>query len=481
MIAAITTATPSTPIRRPPAPSTIGASADRSASSSPRRRRRSCSRHGRRHPRPRRSSTSAPAPGRAALLLAHGRRAKSPASTRPSRCWRWRASARRGGRPRRSPSSSATRTRSTFADRSFDVAVSLRVLMHSPRWREALSELCRVSSRRVIFDYPSSRSAARLQSVSRRDLPRGSARGPSRIGCSRTATSPPRSPPAASASGSVHRQFVLPIALHKAIGSRKLTTTVEAVLERAGLLRLFGSPVTVVAERCLTSSPARPDSRAATSPATSSGRGRQVRALVRDAARARPSSSAAGIELVVGRHPRSGRRSAARPPASTSSTTSPPSTGRRASRRTPTVQVNAVAAGAIVEAAAAAGVKRVVHCSTVGVHGDVEHPPANEDAPLEARRRVPGDQARRRTTGARRRPANGDSGDDRAADRHLRAWRSPAPEAVRRRGARPLSDAGQRQDLLPPHLHRRPGRGLPAVRRASRRPPTGPTFSRAGK
>jgi len=27
-------------------------------------------------------------------------------------------------------------------------------------------------------------------------------------------------------------------------------------------------------------------------------------------------------------------------------------------------------------------VRRVVHCSTVGVHGDVERPPANEDAPL---------------------------------------------------------------------------------------------------
>ena len=39
-------------------------------------------------------------------------------------------------------------------------------------------------------------------------------------------------------------------------------------------------------------------------------------------------------------------------------------------------------AASIVEAAAAAGVRRVVHCSTVGVHGDVEHPPANEDAPL---------------------------------------------------------------------------------------------------
>jgi dihydroflavonol-4-reductase len=44
--------------------------------------------------------------------------------------------------------------------------------------------------------------------------------------------------------------------------------------------------------------------------------------------------------------------------------------------------INATAAGQIVEAAARAGVRRVVHCSTVGVHGDVEHPPANEDAPL---------------------------------------------------------------------------------------------------
>jgi nucleoside-diphosphate-sugar epimerase len=44
--------------------------------------------------------------------------------------------------------------------------------------------------------------------------------------------------------------------------------------------------------------------------------------------------------------------------------------------------VNAVGAASVVEAAARQGVRRVVHCSTVGVHGDVEHPPANEDAPL---------------------------------------------------------------------------------------------------
>lgn len=36
----------------------------------------------------------------------------------------------------------------------------------------------------------------------------------------------------------------------------------------------------------------------------------------------------------------------------------------------------------VLESAARAGVRRVVHCSTGGVHGHVAHPPANEDAPL---------------------------------------------------------------------------------------------------
>jgi nucleoside-diphosphate-sugar epimerase len=44
--------------------------------------------------------------------------------------------------------------------------------------------------------------------------------------------------------------------------------------------------------------------------------------------------------------------------------------------------VNASAVRSVIHAARAGGARRVVHCSTVGVHGDVEHPPANEDAPL---------------------------------------------------------------------------------------------------
>jgi nucleoside-diphosphate-sugar epimerase len=40
----------------------------------------------------------------------------------------------------------------------------------------------------------------------------------------------------------------------------------------------------------------------------------------------------------------------------------------------------------VLEAAQASGVRRVVHCSTGGVHGHIERPPATEDAPL-----APGD------------------------------------------------------------------------------------------
>jgi len=135
-----------------------------------------------------------------------------------------------------------------FPDRSFDAAVSLRVLMHTPEWRTCLSELCRVSRRLVVFDYPSSRSAALLESLARRV---GHALGmrtePYRVFTDRQMKD------VLAAAGfrvrAVRRQFVLPIALHKLMGSRRTTQSVERLLEGAGLLRLFGSPVTLVAER----------------------------------------------------------------------------------------------------------------------------------------------------------------------------------------------------------------------------------------
>ena len=139
-----------------------------------------------------------------------------------------------------------------FPDRAFDVAVSLRVLMHSPRWRDSLAELCRVARQLIVLDYPSARSLALVQSLGRRAAYRLGARTePYRVFSDREVAE------TLDRSGfcvrSVHRQFVLPITFHKAIGSRKFTLASEAMLDRGGLLKIFGSPVTLVAQRCATS------------------------------------------------------------------------------------------------------------------------------------------------------------------------------------------------------------------------------------
>ena len=65
--------------------------------------------------------------------------------------------------------------------------------------------------------------------------------------------------------------------------------------------------------------------------------------------------------------------------------------------------VNATAVGTLIEAAGAAGVKRVVHCSTVGVHGDI------------AARRPTRTRRCARATSIRRRSSKG------------RAWRGAPP------------------------------------------------------
>ncbi len=139
-----------------------------------------------------------------------------------------------------------------FADRSFDVVVTLRVLMHTPDWRRVIAEMCRVAGDLLVFDFPSRRSAAVIQSAARRTIQTFGARTEAyRVFSERQIARE------LEAHGfrvrSVHRQFVLPIALHKAIGSRRLTLWIENRFDRLGLLRVFGSPVTLVVERCASS------------------------------------------------------------------------------------------------------------------------------------------------------------------------------------------------------------------------------------
>jgi nucleoside-diphosphate-sugar epimerase len=110
------------------------------------------------------------------------------------------------------------------------------------------------------------------------------------------------------------------------------------------------------------------------------GRGHSVRALVRDAGRAQ-ALEAARIDLVMGDiRDTNALASAIRDVevvyhiAATYREAGIPRNAYRA--------INATAVQYIVEAASRAGARRVVHCSTVGVHGDIDRPPAGEDAPL---------------------------------------------------------------------------------------------------
>jgi nucleoside-diphosphate-sugar epimerase len=111
-------------------------------------------------------------------------------------------------------------------------------------------------------------------------------------------------------------------------------------------------------------------------------RGHDVRAVVRNPASASPDLAAAGVTLVRGdlRDPRSLESAAAGV-----DVVYHIAAIYRQAGLSPAVYraVNADAVRDVIEAAARHGVRRVVHCSTVGVHGDVEHPPANEDAPLD--------------------------------------------------------------------------------------------------
>ena len=135
-----------------------------------------------------------------------------------------------------------------LADRSVDAAVSLRVLMHTVDWRQCVAELCRVARWRVVVDFPAFGSLAALESGVRGIRHRlGHSVEAYRVLAERDVR----------AAFAVHgfrvvlvrRQFVLPINLHKRLGSLRATRAVEGVLAAVGLLRLCGSPVTMVAER----------------------------------------------------------------------------------------------------------------------------------------------------------------------------------------------------------------------------------------
>jgi 2-polyprenyl-3-methyl-5-hydroxy-6-metoxy-1,4-benzoquinol methylase len=133
-------------------------------------------------------------------------------------------------------------------DRAFDVVVCYRLLPHVERWRELLGELCRIARAAVLVDYPTRRSlnavAGPLFAVKR------GVEGDTRPftvfadGDVRAALD------AAGFAVTARRgEFVLPMALHRAVGLAPLSRAAEGLLALFGLRRALGSPVILRAER----------------------------------------------------------------------------------------------------------------------------------------------------------------------------------------------------------------------------------------
>jgi ubiquinone/menaquinone biosynthesis C-methylase UbiE len=129
-----------------------------------------------------------------------------------------------------------------FPDKSFDVAISIRLVPHCEQWQTLLAELCRVARSAVIVDYPTSRSVNALSGSMfgvKKSL-EGNTR-PYALFTHREI----RDAFATHGFAEARRlpQFFLPMVLHRTMKSRAISSALEQVFRVTGLTGRLGSPV----------------------------------------------------------------------------------------------------------------------------------------------------------------------------------------------------------------------------------------------
>lgn len=135
-----------------------------------------------------------------------------------------------------------------FGDGSFDVVVSYRMLSHLERWRNFVEELCRVSSGKVIIDYPTYRSFNALNGLLFR-LKHGVEKNTREFAIFHEADIVAEFEKHGYRQTQRYGQYVLPMALHRAHRCQPLAFLLEAALRMVGLAWLFGSPVIACFEK----------------------------------------------------------------------------------------------------------------------------------------------------------------------------------------------------------------------------------------
>ncbi|MFM2043329.1 MAG: hypothetical protein RLY86_1905 [Pseudomonadota bacterium] len=135
-----------------------------------------------------------------------------------------------------------------FADRSFDAVIAVRLLAHAADWRPLLGEMARITRTAVLVDFAPADGSQRLAGAG--------------FGLKRRVegnTRPFFTQSVADVAGELarhgltradhHRQFLLPMAAHRALGRPGLSRAAEAAARAAGLARITGGPVLLCAHR----------------------------------------------------------------------------------------------------------------------------------------------------------------------------------------------------------------------------------------
>jgi len=129
-----------------------------------------------------------------------------------------------------------------FPDKSFDVAISFRLMTHCEVWPRLAAELCRVARLAVVVDYPTSQSVNAI--------------APALFGAKKKFEKNTRTwtlfrhaqidkafADAGFRRAASFKQFALPMVVHRMLKNRPLSAASEAVCRALGLTALAGSPV----------------------------------------------------------------------------------------------------------------------------------------------------------------------------------------------------------------------------------------------
>ena len=135
-----------------------------------------------------------------------------------------------------------------FGDNTFECVVCSRVLMHLLNRDRAIDELCRVAKTAIILDFPPILSLAGVDSLFKRVMRAFNASvHPYRAFRIRQIVRRLRKNDFEVVS--LRRQFFLPVVLHRMLDRPKLSEKIERFLDRLGLVRALGAPVTIKAVR----------------------------------------------------------------------------------------------------------------------------------------------------------------------------------------------------------------------------------------